>query len=121
MPSSTKTSPRQRTAGRKRTGAAREKPQKSTAPVAQNLKPIDPDTDDPQERFALHLRDILRRKGWSAEEFAQRCQTEGVQVNTRAVYAWMRGDRMPRAHELLQVGRAAGLKDPRHILPPDKK
>ena len=71
-------------------------------------------------RFALHLDALLAARGWSPGDFACVLTKAGLgHVKEHAVRAWLRADNMPKSHDLRAIGKALGLADPRHILPPD--
>jgi len=53
----------------------------------------------------------------TATSFADKCQQAGLEVEEYAVRAWLRGENMPKAIILRDLGRVLGLSDPRHILP----
>ena len=68
--------------------------------------------------FALHLTAMLTEREWSNQEFADRLSVAGMTISEAGIRMWLRGDGMPKAEDLRIVGRALGLDDPRHVLPP---
>ena len=68
--------------------------------------------------FALHLKALLNERGWSNQDFSDRLAVVGLTISEAGIRTWIRGDGMPKAEDLRTVGKALGLSDPRHILPP---
>jgi hypothetical protein len=67
--------------------------------------------------FARHLGILLEQRSITAQDFAAKCRTAGLEVEEYAVRAWLRGENMPKAIILRKLGKVLGLDDPRHILP----
>jgi len=68
--------------------------------------------------FALHLAALLNERGWDHHKLSEKLSEAKVKVSEAGVRMWLRGDNMPKAEDLRAIGRALGLEDPRHILPP---
>lgn len=67
--------------------------------------------------FALHLAALLSERGWSHQDLADACKKADLPIEEHAVRSWLRGDAMPKAHNLRPLAKVLGLKDARHILP----
>lgn len=70
-----------------------------------------------ETRFAIHLRDMLDKRGMTAAEFLARMQAAGVDVTIEAVKKWLRAERLPRPQDAETIGRILGIKDYRHVWP----
>ena len=68
--------------------------------------------------FALHLKAMLHERHLSNQDFSDRLAVAGLKISEAGIRTWLRGDGMPKAEDLRTVGKALGLKDPRHVLPP---
>lgn len=68
--------------------------------------------------FALHLAALLAERDWSNQDFADRLSVAGMTISEAGIRTWLRGDGMPKAEDLRTVGKALGLGDSRHVLPP---
>ncbi|MGQ0633096.1 MAG: hypothetical protein ACT4QC_00655 [Planctomycetaceae bacterium] len=77
---------------------------------------IDPKSRELGDRFAVHLRALLERRGWSSQHFAAMLAEAGVNVAYRAVDVWLRGG-LPRARDLERIADVLGLDDYRQVLP----
>jgi hypothetical protein len=76
------------------------------------------DTDqDFGKRFALCLRDLMRRREWTSADVASRLTKHGVTIGFRGVDAWLRGSRLPKFKDIEAVAVALGLDDYRALLP----
>lgn len=73
---------------------------------------LDENSPDIRVRFALKLRGLMEKKGWSSADLAER-----IDVNNRAIDAWMRARSMPQPETLEPLARAFGISDYRKILP----
>src|SRR5262245_43714938 len=69
-------------------------------------------------RFASVLYDLMACRGWSAGRLAKLITEAGLKVNERAVYAWLRGERLPRLKDIETVGNALGFHDDYRLLLP---
>lgn len=67
--------------------------------------------------FGYHLADLLEAAGLSHQAFAEQCKKRGLAVEEHAVRTWLRGESMPKANMLRDLGKVLKLDDPRHILP----
>jgi ribosome-binding protein aMBF1 (putative translation factor) len=67
--------------------------------------------------FALHLAALLKERGWTHDDLAERCKAAKLDIKEYAIRAWLRGENMPKAHHLRPLASVLGLKDKRHILP----
>lgn len=72
----------------------------------------------PKTAFALHLRALLDAKGWQVHQLHEAIGKQGVDVDKPAIQKWLRGETWPKPSDLVAIGQALGLPDPRHILPP---
>lgn len=67
--------------------------------------------------FALHLAALLKERGWTHTDLADRCESAKLDIKEHAIRAWLRGENMPKSHQLRPLAGVLGLKDRRHILP----
>src|SRR5262245_51148958 len=56
------------------------------------------------ERFALHLREIMERRGLSSKGVAELLAKAGLDVGHRGVDVWLRGEGLPKAKDLERIG-----------------
>lgn len=85
--------------------------------VPRRRNDISPSATGLPERFALHLRDLMERRGWSSKQVAELVTEAGLPLGDRAVDSWLRGESMPKAKDLETIGVALGLADYRDLLP----
>lgn len=83
-------------------------------------KELDPKSDRYEIRFAIHLRDLLEKRGLTPIEFIQKVQDAGIDVSTIAIRKWIAGDHIPRPQDTPAIARVLGLDDYRHLWPPIK-
>lgn len=86
--------------------------------AARERKELDIESTDLAVRFALRLRELLKKKNLGPSEFTSRLQAAGVEVSAEAVKKWISGDRMPRPQDLEAIADVLSVKDYRHLLPP---
>lgn len=67
--------------------------------------------------FALHLAALLKERGWTHDDLAERCAAAKLDIKEHAIRAWLRGENMPKSHHLRPLAGVLGLADKRHILP----
>lgn len=67
--------------------------------------------------FALHLAALLKERGWTHDDLAERCEAAKLDIKEHAIRAWLRGENMPKSHHLRPLAKVLGLADKRHILP----
>ena len=95
-----------------------QKPKRKRARVAAPRKEIDPLTTDLRERFALHLRTLLDKKGMGPKAFCDGMKEAGDEVSLAAVKKWMAGNGFPNVANLVSIAKVLGVADYRKILPP---
>jgi ribosome-binding protein aMBF1 (putative translation factor) len=91
---------------------------RTDGPLPRRRTDIDPKERDLQARFALHLRSIMERKGWTSRDVAERITAAGLNIGPRGIDVWLRAEGMPKAKDIEVVGRALGFRDYRDVLPP---
>lgn len=72
------------------------------------------------DRFGIHLRELLAAKGWRIGEFHAALKSAGFKGDKPAVAKWLRGDAHPHVTDLEVLGKVLGLTDYRDVLPPPK-
>ncbi len=80
------------------------------------IKPADA-VEFPQ-RFALHLRKLMERRGLNSKDVADLLAKAGVDIGPRGIDVWLRADGGPKFRDLERIGLALGFKDYRDVLPP---
>lgn len=68
-------------------------------------------------RFALHLRELLDKRKLTTADFREAVKRAGLDVAAVTVKKWLSGERLPRADDLVPIGKSLGLKDYRLVLP----
>ena len=69
-------------------------------------------------RFGVHLRSLMDARGWQTADVAKALAEQGVEIGKPTIQHWLRGGGCPSEDLLEPLGRAFGLSDYRHILPP---
>lgn len=95
-----------------------QKPKRKRARVAAPRKKIDPRTKKLQQRFGLHLRELMDKKGLSAGDLHRFLEAEEIEISVSAVTKWMRGEGFPNVLTLAVIAQALGVSDYRKVLPP---
>jgi transcriptional regulator with XRE-family HTH domain len=78
---------------------------------------LDEKSPDIKVRFALKLRGLVAKKGWTSVDLAERIAGYDGAVTNRAIDAWLRGDTLPSISILESLAEVLGITDYRQILP----
>jgi transcriptional regulator with XRE-family HTH domain len=89
--------------------------------MARPRKVIDDKLEGFPERFAVRIRALMERHGWTAIDVAKRISALGLTIGPRAVDAWLRAEKMPRLKDIEVIGTALDFRDYRDLLPPPRK
>lgn len=70
--------------------------------------------------FKTQLKALLKARQWTPVRLCSEMEQVGCVVSLDAVYAWLRGDRIPQYRHVIGIITATGCS-PAELMPPAKR